>query len=504
MPEVTLASVPIQFRGQLLGVLLVARRPPSGREDQLDEKALQPFVTLAAQAAVAIENRRLFEEASLAAEQEALLNDMLRNLATALDVQAIIRTVQDPLAGLVPFDHMSVALLDKETSTLEVFHGSGERGAGSVSKGQGLTSGQVVAVQDTLTGQVINKQGTAVLDLADPGLEGLEVEQLRQAGVRACIIIPMAYGREMLGSLSLAHSSPDAYKDVDLPLLERVAQLMAIAVENARLFHQLSQRAVQLQTAAQVSQAATSILNLDQLMTETVELIRDQFNLHYVGLFMVDEASEWAVLRAGTGEAGQIQMEQSHRLKIGGDSMVGWCVANAQSRVALDVVKNAGSLDDSALADTRSELAPHSAIALPLISRGETIGALSVQSTSEAAFSREDRTTLQTMADQLANAIQNARFFEQTEKALAETESLYLASAELNTAQSYEDVLDALRRHTLIGEGAHDVSLNLFDRPWAGDQMPEWIEVLARWSELPPEAEDAKEGSFSVPILGAW
>ncbi|NIN69152.1 MAG: hypothetical protein GTO63_31585, partial [Anaerolineae bacterium] len=66
------------------------------------------------------------------------------------------------------------------------------------------------------------------------------------------------------------HSSPDAFTTVDVPLLERVAQLTAVALENARLFGQLNQRAVQLQTAAQVSQAATSILSLDQLMTETV------------------------------------------------------------------------------------------------------------------------------------------------------------------------------------------------------------------------------------------
>jgi GAF domain-containing protein len=161
--------------------------------------------------------------------------------------------------------------------------------------------------------------------------------------------------------------------------------------------------------------------------------------------------------------------------------MIGWCVANAQPRIALDVGEEAIHFDNPVLPETRSELA------LPLISRGETSGALTVQSTLPAAFSREDVTTLQTMADQLANAIQNARFFEQTQEALAETEALYVASSELNSAQSHEDVLTILRQHTIVGQGAQNVSLNLFDHPWIDGRTPEWIEVLARWTELLPD-----------------
>ncbi len=471
---VELASIPILFRGSPLGVLLVE----SYRADQLNEKTLQPFVTLAAQAAVSFENRRLFDETRRAAEEEALLNEMLRRLATALDIHAIIQTVQDSLAQLVPFDHLALALTDEESSTLEVFNPGLEQPEGD----RVPAKGQIVDLQETLVGRVINSRKTTVFDLTDSSLQGLEIEVMRQTGIQTCVIIPMVYGRDVLGSLSLGHSTSGAYATVDVPLLERVAQLAAIALENARLFGQLSQRAVQLQTAAQVSQAATSILSLDQLMAEAVELIRDRFGLYYVGLFMVDEADEWAVLRAGTGEAGRTQLEQEHRLEIGGDSMVGWCVANAKARVELDAGGEGKRFDNPILPDTQSELA------LPLISRGETIGALSVQSTFQAAFSREDITTLQTMADQLANAIQNARLFEQTQSALAETDILYRASAELNTAQSYEDILDALRQHTVVGQEAQRISLDLFDCPWTSSQMPEWIQILASWPQFSPGA----------------
>jgi GAF domain-containing protein len=89
--------------------------------------------------------------------------------------------------------------------------------------------------------------------------------------------------------------------------------------------------------------------------------------------------------------------------------MVGWCVANKQARIALDVGEEAVRFENPLLPETRSEMA------LPLIVRGQVIGAMTVQSTQESAFSDEDVAVLQTMADQLAVAIENARLFEQAQ-----------------------------------------------------------------------------------------
>jgi GAF domain-containing protein/HAMP domain-containing protein len=484
--EAELASVPILFRSRLLGVLLIQGQLTR----QLTEDVLQPFVTLAAQAAIAIENRRLFEETRRAAEEEALLNEMLRDMATALDIHAIIQTVQASLAQLTPFDRMSVALVDDELSTVDILYAGGDQPGVELNS---LGAGQVFPLQETLVGEAINLKKTIVFDLTDSTLHGLEVEPLRQASIESTIIVPMIYGRDVPGSLNLGYFQREAYTHADVPLLERVAQLLAVAIQNARLFSQLSQRAVQLQTAAEVSQAATSTLDLNQLIPQAVELIRERFDLYYVGVFLVDETGKWAILRAGTGEAGRIQLKQGHQLKVGGESMIGWCMSNTQARISLDVDEEAVHFKNPALPDTRSE------IALPLISRGEIIGAITVQSTLPAAFSREDITTLQTMADQLANAIQNARFFEQTQAALAETEALYQAGAGLTTAQSYDDILATLREHTVLGQKAQNVSLNLFDRPWTSDQTPEWINVLARWGQISTEAGSLRYSLATFP-----
>ncbi len=179
-----------------------------------------------------------------------------------------------------------------------------------------------------------------------------------------------------------------------------------------RLLTDLTHRSVQLETAVEVAKSATLILEPEILMWKAVRLIQERFNFYYVGIFTLDTQGECAVLRAGTGEAGQRLLDAGHRLPVGGESMIGWSVAQGKPRVALDVGEDAVHFDNPYLPDTRSE------IAMPLVVHGEVLGAITVQSTQEAAFLDEDVVVLQALADQLAVAISNARLFEAAQREL--------------------------------------------------------------------------------------
>jgi len=229
------------------------------------------------------------------------------------------------------------------------------------------------------------------------------------------IVAPLYFRERQLG-FALLEVGP-----LDGNIYEELRAQISAALQETLLVQQSRRRALQLQTAAEVSRAASSILDPEVLAPQVVELVRERFDLYYVGLFLIDQTGEWtgepnrwAVLRAGTGEAGRLMLQQGHKLEIGGASMIGWCIANKQARIALDVGKDAIRFDNPLLPETRSELA------LPLISRGRPIGALTIQSSREAAFSEEDITVLQTMADQLANAIANARLYNQAQQEIAE------------------------------------------------------------------------------------
>lgn len=177
---------------------------------------------------------------------------------------------------------------------------------------------------------------------------------------------------------------------------------------------QVEQRTRGLYAVADVAHATTSLLDPTVLLPQVVELVRERFGLYYVGLFLVDEARRFAVLQAGTGEAGQEMLARGHRLEVGGRSMVGRCAATGEPDVQLDVGEAAVRFDNPLLPRTRSELA------LPLRARGRVIGVLTVQSEGEDAFDEAYVALLQTMADQVAVAVDNARLFAESQAALAE------------------------------------------------------------------------------------
>ncbi len=181
---------------------------------------------------------------------------------------------------------------------------------------------------------------------------------------------------------------------------------------------ELAQRSAYLEAAAEVSRASASILDTDRLIRQIVELIRDRFDLYYVGLFRLDASGDWAVLQAGTGKAGQIMLARGHRIRVG-EGMIGWSIANALPRIASRAEADAVRLNTPELPLTRSEAA------LPLRSRGQVIGALSVQSEQPEAFSEDLLTVLQTMADQVAVAVQNARLFAESEASLEAARRAY-------------------------------------------------------------------------------
>jgi len=89
-------------------------------------------------------------------------------------------------------------------------------------------------------------------------------------------------------------------------------------------------RATLLKAAAQVAKNVTSILDPDQLLQRTVDIICDEFDFYYAGVFLIDETGQWAVLRAGRGGAGAAMIADGHKLAVGGNSMIGSAVSQGR------------------------------------------------------------------------------------------------------------------------------------------------------------------------------
>ncbi len=178
----------------------------------------------------------------------------------------------------------------------------------------------------------------------------------------------------------------------------------------------LQLRTVQLQAAAEVARDAAVVRDPNELLNRAVHLIAERFGFYHVDIWLLDDPREYAVLRASSSANGQQMLERGDRLRVGERSVVGTVTGSGESRLVLDVAPEEARFDSALLPGTRSEMG------LPLRTAGEVIGVLDVQSRTVAAFDDEDVAVLQTLADQLGVAINNAQLLREMELAVHELE----------------------------------------------------------------------------------
>lgn len=198
--------------------------------------------------------------------------------------------------------------------------------------------------------------------------------------------------------------------------LEQRVEARAFELDKAN--QQTSRRAAQLQAITELSESIAQLQDLNEVFPAATKLISERFGFYHVGIFLVDKDRTYAILQAANSEGGKRMLARSHRLALG-TGVVGFSAKNGRPRIALDVGTDAVFFDNPDLPETRSEAA------LPLNSRGETIGVLDVQSTVAGAFSNEDLQVLTALANQVSIALENARLLTETRAALAQVQEVY-------------------------------------------------------------------------------
>ncbi len=203
--------------------------------------------------------------------------------------------------------------------------------------------------------------------------------------------------------------------------------------QNQLIINALRRRQKLLEAGARVSHEITSILDLEELLRSTVGIICSEFDVHYSGIFLLSEDARRLELHAGHGPAGAELLKNKFWLPADGASMSGRAILEQKAQIALDTEGEAEHFKNPLLAETRSE------VALPLVFKGRALGVLTVQSVELNAFAEEDVTALQSLADQIANAIHNAQLLRQLE----------LANQEILRSKTFEAIA------TATGEAIH-------------------------------------------------
>lgn len=210
---------------------------------------------------------------------------------------------------------------------------------------------------------------------------------------------------EIIGRMDLLPSQPEGLSDEDRAILEEITQEVAAHLEQLRLVEEIQRRATQLETAAEIARVATGLLDLDALLERSVSLIRESFGFYHVAIYLIDERSEIGRLVEASGAGVQQLKGSPPQFELQSRTVLGFASRTGEYYIAHDTGTDPYYVPHPALPDSRSELG------IPLRIGELIIGAMDVHDTARYAFSEDDITALETLADQLAVAIENARLF---------------------------------------------------------------------------------------------
>jgi signal transduction histidine kinase/CheY-like chemotaxis protein len=244
-----------------------------------------------------------------------------------------------------------------------------------------------------------------------------DIRQLFQENFRANSIsfLPLSLGNQWIGFIFSAFSVPLEFDEMAVRRMMAIAGQAAVAIQNLRLLEESQRRASQLQIAAEIARDTSGTLALDNLLQRTVSQITDRFGYYQASIFLVDETGKEAIVRESTGLAGEEMKRDSHRLVVGGRSVIGQVTGSGKPLVLNDVNSEEARHihhHNPLLPFTRAELG------IPLKIGEQVIGALDVQSDLVNAFSEDDVAVLQTLSDQIAVAVDNATSYELAQKAV--------------------------------------------------------------------------------------
>jgi len=201
------------------------------------------------------------------------------------------------------------------------------------------------------------------------------------------------------------------------------------------LEQKVDERTRQIYAAAEVAQNITTLSNVDEMLDKTVGLIVQQFGFYQASVFMLERSGKYIEFKTGAGSATKDLTDKKYRLEVGSLSIIGWVSKNNQTRLAPDILDDQLHIKNDLLPEALSEAC------LPISIGKLVLGVLDVQSTQPNAFNAETIVMLQTLASQIAAAIQSMGLAESSQVNFEELERLYRSSRLIAEANSEVEML---------------------------------------------------------------
>ena len=483
---------PLTISGERIGEISL-----SGVEG-LDEQTQEIVAAVTDQLSTHLENLRLAQQSEMAraeaerrSEELDIINRIVTRVAASLDLQHSLQTIVDELVPAIGVDQARVALVNEHKTEMIVVaeHYDPLRSPSAIGT-------SIPVAGNPLTEQIFRNQETVFIEDALNDKRTAPVHDIfSQQGIHSIIIIPIIIGDEVIGTVGLDILEKRPFNTEKLQFAETIVYQAATAVQNARLFEQTQAALAETEMLYSYSSQLNTATNLDAILDSAaapgLQVGATDAYLFVYNQSAHDDPGEGQIVATVPKE----NLLKTANLYLPGQPFGRLWPSGGENILFVGNVEQDGRLSP----EDQAILKQHAveALAILFLTIGNLrLGQIVIRWDKHQTFTSADERLYGAIAQQASSVVYNRLLFNQTEEALSETAALYQASADLNSAQSYEQVLTALRQHTILGQGSSIVALNFFDRVWEADNLPEEFNVLARWSALPLELPNQYKLAF--------
>ncbi len=399
----SILCVPLKIKQKLLGLIYLENRSIIGIFTPEQVEFLEIFAN---QAATAIENAQLFELTDEKLQKKvhelSAINTVISTISQTMDLDFILKSTLKIIMQITRADYADIHLKKENKVIL------------------GASFGLESSLQEKVR----------CISLDEPGIKKLQEPSnwfankapsdevnfmtsiARSLGVQSYLCLPLKAKENFIGLIILGSKNPNHFTEEYIELLSAIASQLGVGIENVQLYLKETNKTRRLKVINQIGLKITSILDIDKVLEEVISLLYSELDYDVVDIGLVEK--DWLMIKSvhedKQGECGI----HNCRFSLKNKSIIGWVAINNQPLLVNDVSIDSRYylLDD--LKKIRSELA------VPIELQGKVLGVLDVQNNQLDAFDSEDLQLLQSVANQTAVALENARLYANSEKKIRE------------------------------------------------------------------------------------
>ncbi len=416
------AGAPILVQGELAAIFSLNKIEPGFYQPQHTEQ-LSAF---AGQAALAMQNARLFEESIRRTQELSGLYRTVLATGSVLGTEALLERLYEQVRQLLSPDSFGVVLFHEETQELEI--------ALAIEEGEPQPFGglRVPLEQGGLSGWVLANRSTLFIRDVEQDPLPVEPKHLTRPA-RSWLGVPLLARDRLIGVVSVQAFEADAFDDSDRRFLEAVSGQVAIALEHARLFEETEQRAQEAETLRSSSAVVTSTLRLDEAIDRILEQLAKVVPYDSASVQLLrDDALEIVGGRGWEDIADVVGI----RFPIEADNPNSIVIQRRKPHILSDAPAEHAPFREEPHSHIRSWLG------VPLIAHERVIGMLALDSVERGYFTPAHARLVAAFADHVTIALENARLFEAIRRQAEELGTLLQVSTELRAASNLQDVLE--------------------------------------------------------------